>query len=77
MTPDEATLRKWAELPDFDPKALMRARYESKITQCDLAEQLGVSESTIRYWEKGKKEPAPQHHEQLIETLPGYRARVS
>lgn len=46
---------------------LRRARMRSRLTQNDVAENLGVTAQTVRNWESGKHEPPPQTIKKLAE----------
>lgn len=38
-------------------KGLIKLRKQANLTQCELAEQLGVRQSTIAMWESGDSMP--------------------
>lgn len=40
-----------------DGKSLVSLRQKAKVTQKQLAEALGVTDHTVRNWEKGREEP--------------------
>jgi len=46
------------DLPDFKASEIKSIREEIKCTQATFAKLLGVSKSTIEYWEAGKSKPA-------------------
>lgn len=41
----------------FSPQNLKASRKRTKLTQEQVAQQLGVSVETVRSWEQGKAEP--------------------
>lgn len=41
----------------FSPQNLKAARKKTRLTQEQVAQQLGVSIETVRSWEQGKAEP--------------------
>lgn len=46
-------------------KQLIKLRESHKLTQRQLGEKLGVSESTINTWESGRRSPAPAAREKI------------
>ena len=48
---------------------IRKSRIERRLRQSDLASLLGVHNTTVRVWERGKKYPRKEHLEQLIEVL--------
>lgn len=47
--------------------SLAAARVNIRRTQKDVAEEIGVSENTIRNWETGKSYPSTLHIDKLLE----------
>ncbi len=54
----------------FLPRAIHKARQQRQWTQAELAERLGVSQSTISFWERGIESPSLEHQVQLVTLLP-------
>lgn len=52
------------------PQAIRQVRQKQGWTQADLAERLGVSQSTISFWERGVETPSLTHRVQLVTLLP-------
>jgi putative transcriptional regulator len=40
------------------PAQIRRIRKELGLTQAEVAERCGVSDRTVRFWEKGKRSPS-------------------
>lgn len=58
--------------PDFDENFsgwLTLARRKLGLSQRELADRLGVTEKTVRGWERGKHRPTREHRERLEEVL--------
>jgi DNA-binding transcriptional regulator YiaG len=55
--------------PERSP--LMRLRVQRFLTQQQLADTLGVTETTIRNWEAGRSQPklSPAQYKKLLEIL--------
>lgn len=51
------------------PDRIREERRSMKMTQADLAEQLGVSEMTVRRWESGKSSPRIEEVNRLAKFL--------
>lgn len=54
----------------FLPQAIRQAREQREWTQTDLARRLGVTQSTISFWERGIESPSLDHQVQLVTLLP-------
>jgi transcriptional regulator with XRE-family HTH domain len=52
------------------PEAVRQARRRRRWTQVELAQQLGVSQGTISFWERGIETPSLEHQVQLVVLLP-------
>jgi transcriptional regulator with XRE-family HTH domain len=52
------------------PRAIRNARRQHRWTQAELAQRLGVSQSTISFWERGIETPSLEHQVQLVTLLP-------
>lgn len=52
------------------PRALRGARQKRHWTQLELAEKLGVTQSTISFWERGIETPTLEHKVKLVTLLP-------
>jgi len=50
-------------------KNLKRIRLEKRISQCELAEKMGVSQSTVGMWECGKNKPKYANLEKIASIL--------
>jgi transcriptional regulator with XRE-family HTH domain len=50
--------------------AMRSAREQRGWTQADLAARLGVSQSTISFWENGVEVPMLEHQVQLVAAMP-------
>lgn len=50
-------------------KGLLKLRKKSKLTQCELAEQLGVGQSTIAMWESGEVMPTADKLPRIAKVL--------
>jgi transcriptional regulator with XRE-family HTH domain len=48
---------------------LWMLRYRMKFTQRFLADLIGVSQSSVSYWERGLKFPSPYAFKRLLEVL--------
>lgn len=48
-------------------KRLRDARQDARLTRTELAQQLGVSQSTVQMWEAGQR--APRHPFKVADTL--------
>lgn len=46
---------------------IQKFRKQANMTQADLADELGVSQSAVYYWEKGKREPNTETILKLLE----------
>lgn len=55
--------------PDGFPSALRTARVAAKLSQSDLAERLGCSQSVIALWERGRSTPREDLNVALVRTL--------
>ena len=55
--------------PERSP--LMRLRVQRFLTQQQLADALGVTETTVRHWEAGRSQPklSPIQYKKLLEVL--------
>lgn len=51
-------------------QAIRIAREQRQWTQTELAEGIGVSQSTISFWERGVETPSLEHQVQLVTLLP-------
>lgn len=51
------------------PSRLIWARRQNPIGTWSIAAKLGVTERTVKDWEKGRKRPTPQRVEQLAVLL--------
>ncbi len=51
-------------------RAIRAAREQKGLTQVDLAEQLGVSQSTISFWERGIEAPSLENQVKLVTLIP-------
>jgi transcriptional regulator with XRE-family HTH domain len=49
------------------------ARTRRRLTQAQLAEQVGVTKGAISQWEQGATRPMPDTALKLLEILPGLR----
>ncbi|MEG3878095.1 helix-turn-helix transcriptional regulator [Microcoleus sp. herbarium7] len=58
-------------LKNFERSPLMRLRVQRFLTQKQLAEELGVTEATVRNWESGRSVPklTPVQYKKLLEIL--------
>ena len=54
----------------FLPRAIRVAREKRSWTQKELAARLGVTQSTISFWENGVEMPSLQHQVRLVESMP-------
>ena len=54
----------------FLPRAIRVAREKRGWTQTELADRLGVSQSTISFWENAVEVPSLNHQVQLVESMP-------
>lgn len=52
------------------PRAIRAARREQGLTQRELASRLGVSQTTISFWETGAETPTVAHLIQIALELP-------
>lgn len=52
------------------PWAIRQARQQRRWTQVELARRLGVSQSTISFWERGIESPSVSHQVQLVTLMP-------
>jgi transcriptional regulator with XRE-family HTH domain len=52
------------------PKAIREARLKRGWTQVDLGQQLGVSQGTISFWERGLEQPALENLFELVRMMP-------
>ena len=52
------------------PRAIRTARVDRGLTQGELAERIGVSQSTISFWENGTESPTVEHLIALAVELP-------
>jgi putative transcriptional regulator len=81
VTTVEVTARRKARLeqpPWFPPHTIQEIRQKLSVSQVIFAQMMGVSASTVRAWEQGKREPegaarrllqiADLHPEVLVET---------
>lgn len=48
---------------------LKRLRKEKKLTQKELAEQIGISQKSYSHWETGKNEPSLENLIKLVDLL--------
>lgn len=55
-------------------RAILRYRKEAGLTQTDLANRAGVTQSEISYWERGEREPS-LHDVQRLEVALGVPRR--
>ena len=53
----------------YQPEKLKARRKEIKLTQKEIAEQLGISFQAYSAWERGVKEPSKEKVKQLEEIL--------
>ena len=53
----------------YQPEKLKTRRKELKLTQKEIAEQLGISFQAYSAWERGVKEPSEEKVKQLEEIL--------
>ena len=53
----------------YQPEKLKARRKELKLTQKEIAEQLGISFQAYSAWERGVKEPSEEKVKQLEEIL--------
>ncbi len=51
------------------PEKITELREKRGLTKEALAQMLGVSPNTIRYWEKGISEPKPENEHKLEKAL--------
>jgi len=51
------------------PEKITELREKRGLTKEALAQMLGVSPNTIRYWEKGISEPKPENEQKLEKVL--------
>lgn len=73
MTIIDATIRRRLPTP-----ALARAiREAAGATQAELAEALGVDQSTVARWESGVRRPGPDKAEQYLAVLDALREVTS
>ena len=54
----------------FLANAIQSARRSRGWSQLELAEQLGVSQSAISFWENGVEVPSLEHQVHLVELMP-------
>lgn len=52
------------------PKAIRTAREKCGWTQAELAEKMGVTQSTISFWERGIETPALENQVRLATLIP-------
>ncbi len=52
------------------PRAIREARKNCGLTQAEMAEQLGVSQATISFWENGAETPALDNQVKLVKLMP-------
>lgn len=52
------------------PGAIRQARHQREWTQAELAGRMGVSQSTISFWERGIESPSLIHQVQLVTLMP-------
>jgi transcriptional regulator with XRE-family HTH domain len=52
------------------PKAIRSARTRRGWTQSDFAEKIGVSQSTISFWERGLESPSLENQIKLVTLMP-------
>ena len=64
-----ARLRHQLQAPELSPAQIRRGRELAGLTQRDLAKQVGVSESTIRCWETGTRNPNDANKAALVDVL--------
>lgn len=58
--------------PQSSPAVLVRnLRHLKGLSQADLAQQIGVSRSTVERWETGQTRPQPSQRERLADILGG------
>ena len=55
---------------EFLPRAIHVARKKRGWTQEELAGRLGVTQSTVSFWENGVEMPSLQHQVLLVESMP-------
>ena len=60
---------KGGEIMAIEKVNLPTARKMANLTQRDLAEKCGVSESTVLNWEKGKSYPNVKHAELICKAV--------
>ncbi len=48
---------------------LKRLRHERMLTQVELAQQVGVSQQAVQYWEAGTRYPRPAQRRKLCQVL--------
>ncbi len=52
------------------PRAIREARKKCGLTQAEMAEQLGVSQATISFWENGTETPTLDNQVKLVNLVP-------
>lgn len=52
------------------PKAIREARKKCGLTQAEMADQLGVSQATISFWENGTETPSLENYLKLVNLVP-------
>lgn len=52
------------------------ARKRAKLTQKDVAKKLGVSETSLIYWEKGRRLPNLKYLDELCKLYGVYRGQL-
>jgi transcriptional regulator with XRE-family HTH domain len=56
-------------LKSFKPEEILEMRKKEGLSQQELAEEIGVSQRLVSYWERGEREPKKEHQALLAEYI--------
>lgn len=56
-------------LKSFKPEEILEMRKKEGLSQQELADELGVSQRLVSYWERGEREPKKEHQALLAEYI--------